>query len=437
MKIYFIADLLYQNRKLKAGIYRYTYEIAYRMIKDPRVDLEFITCGTVPSIELDFELENLFGPGTQLYSKYQLFGFPVNDVNPKGYIYNFYCFLIKCINQKGIRLLIILREITRPILKIEEKVIAFIYKIFLKIHIEKEAVIFSPYTHLHTLKNKMKQNFKVRVCHDIIPILFPEYCDTHTHFRKTIYDSYENQDLILTVSENTKKDLSNQKINLDANKIKTVHIAASDKFEYVTDISKIRDVKSKYNIPEDSEYVFSLCTIEPRKNHLGMLEAWSRIHDKAELQNTYLVIGGKKGWNKLFQGELAKQRELSKSVIFTGFIDDEDLPSLYSGSIFSLYPSFYEGFGIPVLESMMCKTFCLTSNISSIPEITGNDVPLLNPHSVDDIVEKILLLINDRKLLVELSEKQHERSKLFSWNKTYEKTIKELKNGLLKKLESK
>ena len=92
MKIYFIADVLYQNRNLKAGIYRYTYEIVNRMIKDPSVELKFISAGTVPEKKLNLELENLFGPDFQLHSEYQLFGFPIKDLSPIGHIYNFYYF---------------------------------------------------------------------------------------------------------------------------------------------------------------------------------------------------------------------------------------------------------------------------------------------------------------------------------------------------------
>ena len=232
------------------------------------------------------------------------------------------------------------------------------------------------------------------------------------------------------MSENTKKDLLKYNKQINPNIVKAVHISASEKYKPIEDSKKIEKIKLKYGIPADSNYILTVCTIEPRKNHIRLTQAWKQVYDKLKLHKPKLVIVGKKGWGEEYQKNLSITSAHLESLIFTGFVEDDDLPVLYSGSVFSIYPSCYEGFGLPVLESIKCGTFCLTSNTSSMPEVTGNGVPSVNPYSIDDIAEKILSLSNDNCLLKELSEKQYEHSKLFSWNQTYEKTCYEINESL-------
>lgn len=425
MKIYFLADIFLGDQ---CGIYRYSYEIASAFLKDKNIDLKFVSNGSSNIRALKSKVEELFGNRSLFVDTGYIFGrqYTLDSRLKDKFIYY---------KEKHAKLqkyfFKILREIFRVITKLEALLIA----LFFSQKIDENSILFSPYHSFNQPNAKSRKFLKVIVVHDIIPILYPELFP-NKKFKKEIFDKLVDFDLIITVSENTKKDLLKYNKQIDPDIIQAVHISASKKYKPIEDSKKIEEVKLKYGIPADSNYLLTVCTIEPRKNHVRLTKAWEQVYSKLNIHKPKLVIVGKKGWGEEYQKELSISSAHLESLIFTGFVEDDDLPVLYSGSIFSIYPSCYEGFGLPILESIKCGAFCLTSNTSSMPEVTGNRVPLVNPYSIDDIAEKMLSLINDRKLLDELSEKQYERSKLFSWDKTYEKTIKELENGLLKKFES-
>jgi len=143
-----------------------------------------------------------------------------------------------------------------------------------------------------------------------------------------------------------------------------------------------------------------------------------------------LVVTGRKGW--LYKEILEKIQKSSSSqdIIFTDFIDDEDLPFLYSGAEMFLYPSLYEGFGLPVLEAMACGTPVIASNLSSLPEVIGEAGILIDPLNVEEIVQAMEKLSKDKRLQEELQKKGLERAKLFSWERAAEETMELYKEML-------
>ena len=142
--------------------------------------------------------------------------------------------------------------------------------------------------------------------------------------------------------------------------------------------------------------------------------------------HTLLLAGAIKDEGKKLV-EFSKTLNSTENIIFTGFIEDELLPTLYNGAEAFVYPSLYEGFGLPPLEAMRCKTPVITSNITSIPEVTGDSCLLVNPLNKNELEEALITLLNDDDLKSKLSEKGYERSLKFSWKNTAIKTLEAYK----------
>jgi glycosyltransferase involved in cell wall biosynthesis len=162
-------------------------------------------------------------------------------------------------------------------------------------------------------------------------------------------------------------------------------------------------------------------TLNPRKNLSFLIEVFSKV--RQNIPNIQLVITGKKGWYYENLFEMVDKLGLHKDVIFTGYIEDQEAPILYSAATIYAFPSLYEGFGLPPLEAMSCGTPIVASNTSSIPEVVGDAGVLLSP--IDKIgwskaLQKVLSSTAEQK---KMSNQSLERAKNFSWRKTAEKTI--------------
>ncbi|MFL2835108.1 MAG: glycosyltransferase family 4 protein [Coraliomargaritaceae bacterium] len=436
MKIYFLSDVFLYY---KTGIYNYSKELARAMLADPNVNINFITNGETKDWKLEKELKKIFGPQVSLHTKYKILKLTLtHQIKPFFFDDLFDKYKEKYEKNPKNSYKIILESIRLP--RKLGWILASLYSRFSNrvlrkyfSYFSKGSVLFSPYQTFRLSKKILNSHSVVTTVHDLIPLIHPEYFEKDHYFKKRIFEPLKYADLIVTVSENTKLDLLNEANFISQKQVEAIHIAASDHFKPTLNKSSLSEIKSKYGIPENSNYVFTVCTIEPRKNHKRLIEAWQKAYSKISgLNNPHLVICGRKGWGDELNSIIKHERNIMNSIIFTGYIPDEDLPILYSGASFSIYPSLYEGFGLPVLESMKCKTFCLTSNISSMPEIVGPGFPNVDPNSVDDITEKILLLSNNSVILNHLSHVQYERSKLFNWDKTYQKTKTAIK-GLIEK----
>jgi len=189
---------------------------------------------------------------------------------------------------------------------------------------------------------------------------------------------------------------------------------------------KVEEVKKKYKV--EGDYLLYLGTLQPKKNVEGLIKAFAYL-----IQNTkykiQLVIAGKKGWlyEKIF--ELVKGLKLEDKVIFTGFVDEEEKPYLLAGARAFVFPSFYEGFGIPVLEAMSLGVPVVTSREGSLPEVGGESAIYCDPYSSEDIaraIEKVLSLNQAEKN--EIIKKGFEQIKKFSWEECARKILKTLEN---------
>ncbi len=421
MNLYFISDIFLSK---PAGIHRYAMEMIHLLLKDGDHCVRFVTVGEAPIDELDRKLAQLFGSSKKIYDRRVIAGIEFNGKLLMRFtlLHERYKMRIK---EEGKTWLKPVREFFKMLRRIEEFLLSLTHFKYEGDH----PVLFSPYHDAGTLLKSKNKPFMVHVVHDVIPVIAPKYFESTKVFDR-IFSSLSKADLIITVSESTKHDLISHHRDIDPESVHAVPIAASESFQPVNDPDLLTTTKRKYGIPPESDYILSLCTMEPRKNHLRLLEAWAKVVGDLKLKQPKLVIAGDAGWGVGLQGDIHDALEKTDSIIATGYVDDADLPILYSGCTFSIYPSLYEGFGLPVLESMRCGRFCLTSNISSMPEITGDGLPLVDPHDVDSIADGILKVANDDEFRQELECISIERSKIFSWKASHEKTVSLIREKL-------
>ncbi len=226
---------------------------------------------------------------------------------------------------------------------------------------------------------------------------------------------------IISVSQATKQDIVRHYPK--ASKKVDVAYNAYDKRRFNTSVSEndVRRIKNKFNI--NGDYVLFLSTLKPSKNIEGLLDAWSMVN--SQWSNVKLVIAGKKGWlyNSIF--EKVKELELEDNVIFTDFVFENDKPALLTGARVFASPSFWEGFGIHVLEAMACGTPPVVSRVASLPEVAGKAAVYVdesNPKSIATGIEKVLKMpAREYNKLVEKSVRQ---ARKFSWEKSAKKVLK-------------
>jgi glycosyltransferase involved in cell wall biosynthesis len=264
----------------------------------------------------------------------------------------------------------------------------------------------------------------IATVHDLTPLRFPEF---HI-FREVVKPwsdkakSYLNKmNSIIVFSDNTKNDII-EILKIPEYKIKVIYLGVGERYKKIHDINSIKEILGKYAI--DFPYILSVGTLEPRKNFVRLIKAFHRLMKDYALKGLYkLVIVGVKGWSCEDIFKKVEELELKNDVIFTGFVPDEDLPFLMNGACLFVYPSLYEGFGLPPLEALACGVPVITSNNSSLPEVVGEAAIMIDPYDVDEIahaMHNVLTKETQNKILV---RKGLERAKKFSWSETARKTL--------------
>ena len=261
--------------------------------------------------------------------------------------------------------------------------------------------------------------------YDLIPIMHPEYfLDGFSNKFQEIINSVDpERDWILTISQSSKKDICTH-LAMHPERIFVAHPAASpDLYHPVGDDRKIQRVLNHYQIPEPG-YFLSLATLEYRKNMATTLAAFKKLLLEPGYGECSLVLTGTYGWKVDHMLRKVKQDPLLRNrVHFTGFVADHDLSSLYSGAIAFVYPSLYEGFGLPVLEAMQCGIPVISSNTSSLPEVVGKCGLLVDPMDSDGLAQAMLTLVSDEQKRRELRRQGLQRARSFSWQRCAENTI--------------
>lgn len=232
---------------------------------------------------------------------------------------------------------------------------------------------------------------------------------------------------VLADSHATKTDLV-AAYGIPPGKIRVIHLGRDEALARVEAPALIAAACRRYGIADPAAgpgYLLYVGTLQPRKNLGRVIEAFARVAGTPAGAGLQLVLAGGKGW--LFEGmrlpELAERLGVAGRVLFPGYVADTDLPALLSGARGFVYPSLYEGFGIPVLEAGACGVPVITSNTSSLPEVAGDAALLVDPHDVEAIADAMYRVLTDDALRAELIRRGHENVKRFSWEKCARETL--------------
>lgn len=226
---------------------------------------------------------------------------------------------------------------------------------------------------------------------------------------------------ILTLSEFSRRDII-KTYSVDPERVFVTPAAAAAHFMPVTNETELRRVRTTYGI--DRDYIFSLGSIQPRKNLIRLIEAYSALPELRQgLNLPQLVLAGKRGWLDRDIFRAAEQSELRKDILFTGYVPESDLSALYSGSLCFVYPSYFEGFGLPALEAMQCGAPVIAGNRTSLPEVVDGAGLLVDPFDTKEIAQALARLIESPDYRADLRVKGLARAEAFNWKTTARLTL--------------
>jgi glycosyltransferase involved in cell wall biosynthesis len=254
--------------------------------------------------------------------------------------------------------------------------------------------------------------------HDIIPYKMPETVGERylEIFLREMPKIIPLCDGIITVSNYSKQDIV-KAFNFPEEKIFVTHLANEDIYVPLKK-SYCKDFIAKYYSIED-DFILYVGGFSPRKNIVGLIQAYSKLKAK----NTKLVIVGSQGKSYNLYKSTAEKYNVSNDVIFPGFIPLEHMPIFYNAARLFVYPSLYEGFGLPPIEAMACGTPIIASNTTSVPEVVKDAGILINPYDIDELTKSMEKVLEDSSLRKELINKALLRSSEFSWLKTAKTTL--------------
>ncbi len=253
---------------------------------------------------------------------------------------------------------------------------------------------------------------------DLIPIVHPEWFTAGEQTVRQVLATLPPDAWVTTISQATKDDFCNY-TGFDPARVVPIRLAASPSLFYpVVDPDRLRTVGQRYGVG-DAPYLLSIATLEPRKNIAHLIRCFGELVESRQLPaDVRLVLVGTKGWKfDEIMAEAGRSEALRARLVLTGYVPDEDLAPLYSGAVAFVFPSLYEGFGLPPLEAMQCGLPVITSNVSSLPEVVGDAALLVSPTDADALAQAILTIVSSTSVRAELATKAVERAKLFSWDK--------------------
>jgi glycosyltransferase involved in cell wall biosynthesis len=225
--------------------------------------------------------------------------------------------------------------------------------------------------------------------------------------------SVEAADHILADSEATKEDLI-ELYGTTEDRITVLYSGVNQRFCPVEDSEKLAKVLARYGLT-GVNYILSVGTIQPRKNFSRVIEALSALRRMGH--DLHYAIAGGSGWLEDEMWRTIERKNMNEYVHMLGFVEDRELPALYTGARILAMVSLYEGFGLPILEAMVCGTPVITSDLSSLPEVAGQAALLVNPYDTDAIRDAILKLETDSFSRMSLIEAGYEQAKKFNWER--------------------
>lgn len=258
--------------------------------------------------------------------------------------------------------------------------------------------------------------------HDVIPLLYPRSVRNPLHrirYRRQLKRTLAEARRLITVSRITLSALSAY-AGVDPARVRVVYNGVSKRFQPIDDPAVLQAARRRYDLPE--RYVLWVGEFRPNKNVQLLASVWGevlrRLHDPLAL----VLAGTQEEEFRTVQRDVVR-RSLGGSVLFPGFIREADLAAVYSSARLFVFPSLFEGFGLPPLEAMACGTPCVVSNSSALPEVTGRAAMMFNPTSPEQLVECVIRVLEEPDLYERLRREGLRQSAIFSWEKAAEETL--------------
>ncbi|MCL4370153.1 MAG: glycosyltransferase family 4 protein [Chloroflexi bacterium] len=232
--------------------------------------------------------------------------------------------------------------------------------------------------------------------------------------------SARRSDRIVTISESTRRDVI-EFFGVHPDKVEAIHCGVDPRFKPVEDSVLLSEFRAAHGLPD--HFLLYLGTLEPRKNVERLVEAYA-LGRRRHAVRQKLILGGARGW--LYDRIFARVQALGlqEEVVFANYIPEHELPLWYNCADIFIYPSLYEGFGLPPLEAMACGTPVITSSVSSLPEVVGTAAITVDPLDVDALAEAIAKVLDNRSLGARLSEEGRIQAARFSWSDMAERTLR-------------
>ena len=259
--------------------------------------------------------------------------------------------------------------------------------------------------------------------HDCIHLMFPQYLPSkfaYAYARGSMWNAARQSERILTVSEASKRDILHF-FNVPPEKVVVVYNAIDERFSIVPREEDVARVRERYQL--DHQFVLYVGNIKPHKNLVRLIEAFDGLRKRSGNDELKLLIIGDEISKLPALRRAVHSHKLHKHVRFLGYLPDDMLTILYRLAAVFVFPSLYEGFGLPPLEAMACGTPVVTSNISSLPEVAGDAAVLVDPYDVESIVDGIARVLTDTTLADDLRRRGLIRAREFSWERSAAQTF--------------
>lgn len=256
---------------------------------------------------------------------------------------------------------------------------------------------------------------RIIIITDVIPILFQSYFSDEAirNLKRALQFAKAEADCVITISHHARQTLM-QTASIPGEKIRVVYPGVRSIFKPLDDRSAIMPVLRRYDIP-DRPYMLSVGFLDPRKNIKAHIKAFESIADRAEFRDLQFVLAGP---TSLATSEVLRDinsTHVRQRVHITGYVSDDDLPVILNGASVLAYCSLFEGFGFPALEAMACGVPVITSNTTSLPEITGGAALLVDPNKADQIADAMIRIMSSESLRRQMRERGLEHVKAFTW----------------------
>jgi len=270
---------------------------------------------------------------------------------------------------------------------------------------------------------KQPDALNVTTIYDLSALLFPEYHTDQTREiqAKKYRFAYEEADIVIAISKATKRDIV-EHLGIPAERIHVVYPGCEDIFRPIQDRGELQTMLAPLGLTP-GDYLLYVGTLEPRKNLLRLVEAYHRARHNLSVPIPKLILAGAPGWDFRRIFELIEVLDLEDDVRYVGRVSRTTLPFLYSGARLFVYPSLYEGFGLPPLEAMACGTPVITSNVSSLPEVVGEAGLMVAPTDIEALAQAIVELLSDSYRSDCLRDAGLFRSQFFSWKRSLIKLL--------------